>query len=152
MRTADLLLHVVDGSNPEREVHRRVVDEVLEEIDVPDAPTVLVWNKADRLSEADRAGVAHEVERTGGVLASAQTGDGLPDVLAAIDTHLAKRAQQVEFWIPFGRGEILARVHREGRVLERQDEETGTRVTALVTHKLAGQIEKQLGDVVCSTP
>ncbi|MDG2305622.1 MAG: GTPase HflX [Candidatus Binatia bacterium] len=152
VRTADLLLHVVDGSNPEREVHRRVVDEVLEEIDVPDAPTVLVWNKADRLSEADRAGVAHEVERTGGVLASAQTGDGLPDVLAAIDTHLAKRAQQVEFWIPFGRGEILARVHREGRVLERQDEETGTRVTALVTHKLAGQIEKQLGDVVCSTP
>ncbi len=149
VRTADLLLHVVDGSSPEREVHRRVVEEVLAEIGVPDAPTVLVWNKVDRLTNDDRQHVAYEVKRNGGVLASARTGEGVPNVLAAIDAHLARSAQQVEFWIPFGRGEILARVHREGRVLERHDEETGTRVTALVTHKLAGQIEKLLGEAVC---
>ena len=108
-----------------------------------------MWNKTDRLGPEERAAIEHEVDRTGGVLASAQTGDGLPGILAAIDEHLAKRAQQVEFWIPFGRGEVLARVHREGRVIARHDDETGTRVTALVTHKLAGQIEKLLGDVAC---
>ena len=73
----------------------------------------------------------------------------MPGLLAAIDEHLVRGSRQVEFWIPFARGEILARVHREGRVLERRDEETGTRVTALVTHKLAGQIEKALAEASC---
>lgn len=149
VRTADVLLHVVDGSNPEREVHRKVVEEVLDELEVHDAPTVLVWNKGDRLSAEERAGAAYEAERTGGVLASARTGAGIPEILAAIDAHVARGSRQVELLIPFERGEVLARVHREGRVLERHHEEKGTRITALVTHKLAGQIEKMLGDVAC---
>lgn len=149
VRTADVLLHVVDGSNPEREVHRRVVEDVLAELEVPDTPTVLVWNKVDRVLPGERQGVAYEVERTGGVLASARTEEGVPEILDAIDVHLARSSRQVEFWIPFARGELLARVHREGRVLERQDDEAGTRVTALVTHKLAGQIEKALGEGAC---
>ncbi len=149
VRTADVLLHVVDGSSPERDVHRKVVEEVLEEIGVHDAPTVLVWNKLDRLPPEDRGAAARQLERDGGVLVSAQTGEGVPELLAAIDEHLVRGARQVEFWIPFAQGEILARVHREGRVLERHDEETGTRVTALVTHKLAGQIEKALAEATC---
>jgi len=149
VRSADLLLHVIDASNPEREVHRRVVEEVLDEIGAHDRPTVLVWNKLDRVPSPDRPAVAHECGRAGGVLASALAKEGLDDILAAVDEHLARRAHEVEFWIPFARGEVLARVHREGRVLKRRDEETGTRVTALVTHKLAGQIEKLLEETAC---
>lgn len=149
VRTADVLLHVVDGSSPEREVHRRVVEEVLGELDVHDAATVLVWNKVDRLTPQDRQSAAYEIERNGGVLASARTGDGVPEILGAIDAHLERGSRQVELLIPFARGEVLARVHREGRVIERHDEENGTRITALVTHKLAGQIEKMLGETAC---
>lgn len=149
VRSADLLLHVVDGSSPEREVHRRVVEEVLEELGAADTESVLVWNKVDRLDDAERRAAAFEIERAGGVIASAQTGEGLPDILSAIDAFLVQRSQQVEFLIPFSRGEVLARVHREGRVLERRDEENGTRVTALVTPKLAGQLEKLLAEASC---
>ena len=149
VRSADLLVHVVDGSSPEREVHRRVVEEVLEELDAAETETVLVWNKVDRLENEERVSATFEIERAGGVIASARTGEGLPEILAALDAVLARRAQEIELLIPFSRGELLARVHREGRVLTRLDEENGTRITALVTPKLAGQLEKMLGEPPC---
>jgi len=149
VRSADLLLHVLDAANPERAVHLRVVEEVLQEIDVHDAPTVLVWNKIDRIPPGARAAVEQECRHYGGVLASALSGEGHQQILAAIDRHLAHGAREVEFWIPFTRGEVLAQVHREGRVLQRQEEAAGTRVTAVVTEKLAGQIEKLLEESPC---
>lgn len=149
VRSADLLLHVIDASNPEHEVHMRVVDEVLEEIGAHDAPVVLVWNKIDRLADGDRAVTLQECRRYEGVAVSARAGEGLGEVRTAVDRQLSRGAREVEFLIPFARGEVLARVHREGRVLERQDEETGTRITALVTQKLAGQIEKALEEPTC---
>lgn len=149
VRSADLLVHVVDGSNPEREVHRRVVEDVLEELGAAETETVLVWNKVDRLEDEERLSATFEIERAGGVIASARTGEGLPEILAALDAVLARRAQEIELLIPFSRGELLARVHREGRVLTRLDEENGTRITALVTPKLAGQLEKMLGEAPC---
>ena len=144
VRNADLLLHVVDASDPEREAHAAVVERVLAEIGITETPRILLCNKIDCLTPDERAGIARECERSGGIALSARTREGLDRVLAAIDGALEERSRELEFWIPFTRGEVLARLHREGRVLTRRDEESGTHVTARVNEKLAGQIRKSL--------
>jgi GTP-binding protein HflX len=144
VRSADLLLHVVDASSEERERHVRVVEEVLDELGAGDKPTLLVWNKADRVEPPTRETIRQQADRDEAVLISARSGENLERVRLALDEHLSKRASPVAFWVPFERGDIAARLHRDGIVVDRQDEAGGSRITALVTPKLAGQVRKAL--------
>ena len=143
--TADLLLHVVDASNDARSSHIAVVKDVLAEIGAEERPTLLVLNKIDRLDGAARSAALLEAEREGGVAVSAGEGIGIDTLRARIDDLLDARLNKVEFRVPFDRGEVLARLHRHGSVLESHQDEHATLVTALVTPKLAGQIRKALG-------
>ena len=63
---------------------------------------------------------------------------------AAIDARLAAERERVEFRVPFERGEVLARLHREAAILESRQDDGATLVTALVTPKVAGQVRKAL--------
>ncbi len=146
VRTADLLLHVVDASNEGREAHRKVVESVLAEIGAAERPAILVMSKLDRLDPAARAAVVVAAERAGDVAVSARTGEGLEGLRAAIDQRLESHAERVRLHVPFDRGEWLARLHREGAVLEATTDDQGTWVTALITPRLAGQIRKALGE------
>lgn len=145
VRTADLLLHVVDASNEARESHIAVVQGVLAEIEADERPTILVLNKIDRLDEEQRRAVILEAEREGGVAISAATGDGIDALLERIDGVLDARKTKTVFRVPLDRGEVLARLHRQGAVLEARQDGDATFVTALVTPKVAGQIRKALG-------
>jgi GTP-binding protein HflX len=145
VRTADLLLHVVDASSPARDAHVAVVEEVLAEIGAEDRPQRLVWNKVDRLDEAERLSLARGGSEPGGAVAvSAATGEGIDALVAAIDQALAGVRTAVEFRVPMSRADVVARLHREGSVLASHTNESETLVTALVTRKLAGQIQKSL--------
>ena len=143
VRTADLLLHVVDASSPAREAHVAVVEEVLAEIGAEERPQRLVWNKVDRLDEAERRALAH-AGKVPGVAVSAATGEGVDALVVALDEALAGVRSTVEFRVPFSRADVVARLHREGSVLASHAGEGETLVTALVTPKLAGQIRKAL--------
>jgi GTP-binding protein HflX len=143
--SADLLLHVVDASDPARASHVAVVKEVLADIGADDRPTLLVLNKIDRLDGAARDAVLLEAEREGGVALSATCGDGIETLRGMIDAVLDARMTRAEFRVPYDRGEVLARLHRHGSVLESRQDDHATLVTALVTPKLAGQIRKALG-------
>ena len=145
VRTADLLLHVVDASNDARASHIAVVKDVLAEIEAEERPTLLVLNKIDRLDGAARQAVLLEAERENGVAVSAGEGDGIDALRSMIDDALDARMTRAEFRVPYDRGEVLARLHRHGSVLESRQDEHATFVTALVTPKLAGQIRKALG-------
>ncbi len=145
VRTADLLLHVVDASNEARESHIAVVQGVLAEIEADERPTILVLNKIDRLDEEQRRAVILDAEREGGVAISAATGDGIDALLGRIDGVLDARKTKAVFRVPLDRGEVLARLHRQGAVLEARQDGDATFVTALVTPKVAGQIRKALG-------
>ena len=147
VRTADLLLHVVDASSPARDTHVVVVEDVLKEIGAGERPSRLVWNKVDRLDESDRRAVRLRAEKS--VLISAATGEGIDDLSRAIDESLQGVRTTVEFHVPFERSDLVARLHREGSVLETEAGETDTRIRALVTPKLKGQIEKALATKSC---
>ena len=126
---ADLLLHVRDISNPDTEAQaedvravlgRMVKDGALDE-DWP-SRTLEVLNKADAVG-----GVAHVVQGEG-IAVSALTGEGLPRLLAQIDTRLAARLEVVELRIPVADGAKLAWLYRHGEVLEREDGEEFVRL------------------------
>jgi GTP-binding protein HflX len=142
--SADLLLHVVDASSEAHGLHIGVVEGVLAEIGAEDRPALLVLNKADRLSADTARAVALEAERVGGVVVSARTGKNVDALRAAIDARLAADRERVQFRVPFERGEILARLHREGAILDQRQEGGATLITALVTAKVAGQVRKAL--------
>jgi GTP-binding protein HflX len=134
---ADLLLHVVDASAIDTDAQIAAVDDVLREIGAGDLPRLLVWNKAD-LADPDLL-KARVAEVRGSVSVSALTGDGVPEVLAAIGDRLRSLARIVELVVPYDRGDVLAALHREGEVLVEVHAEGGTRVRARVPEAAVGR-------------
>jgi GTP-binding protein HflX len=123
---ADLLVHVVDASAPDPQGHIDAVREVLTEIGAGEVPELIVFNKADRTSDATRL-----AERNpGSVAISAVTGEGIDHLLRVVGDRVRALTQVTELLIPFDRGDVLAAVHREGQVLVEHPEEGGIRVRA----------------------
>jgi GTP-binding protein HflX len=129
---ADLILHVVDASEPEerRMLDMHAVDEVLEEIGAGEKPRLLVLNKADLLTDDER----HEVElaHQDAVLVSAISGDGLDDLREGIERAFAETLTEVELLIPYSQGGRLHELHEVAGELERTDGPDGVRVHARV--------------------
>jgi GTP-binding protein HflX len=86
---ADLLLEVLDASDPDVAHHREAVDHVLEALHLQQTPVLLVWNKAD---QADPAVLAGLVAQNGGLAVSALSGQGLESLLETIERHLFRQA------------------------------------------------------------
>ncbi|WP_034265620.1 GTPase HflX [Actinospica robiniae] len=131
---ADLILHVVDISDPDPEGQLAAVREVLQEIGAADVPEIVVFNKADA---ADPDTVARLRRREPhSVLVSARTGEGIEGLLAAIEADLPRPEFEVDAVIPYGRGDLLSRIHEHGELLSETHLETGTRVLARVDAQL----------------
>ncbi len=128
VREADLLVHLVDASNPDADERMAAVDAVLHEIGADDVPRLVVWNKTDVADVDDvKALVA---SHRGSVAISAATGVGIPELLTAISDRLRSLAHVIELLVPYDRGDVLAALHRAGEVLVEVHDERGTRVRA----------------------
>lgn len=115
---ADLLVHVIDLSSPDWYDQARAVDEVLRELGAADKPTVMAFNKIDRV---DPAQVELVVRRTPYAAAiSASTGAGLGQLLATIERALPERIVRGMYAIPYGEAHVVAWIHRYGRVLKEE--------------------------------
>jgi GTPase len=124
---AALLLHVVDAS---RDAERQLaaVGAVLHDIGVVDKPTVVVLNKIDQLSEPELDKLRGRYPEA--VAVSASTGAGVDALRDRVAEELMRLEVEVTLEIPFDRGELVARVHREGEVIEESYTERGTRLVA----------------------
>jgi GTP-binding protein HflX len=129
---ADLILHVVDASEPEerRRLDMRAVDEVLEEIGAGEKPRLLVLNKADLLGEAERHEVA--IADPDAVLVSALDGAGLEELCGRVEAAFAETLTEVELLIPYSEGGRLSELHQVAGDLSRTDREDGVLVHARV--------------------
>ncbi len=138
-RLADLILHVVDASGPEEELLAMTgaVEDVLHEIGAEEAPRVLVLAKADQIDEERRAELAHR--HPGAVLVSAHTGEGVPALVARIETEFARTLAQVELLVPYDEGGRLAELHELAGDLEREDTPEGVRVLAKLPASIAAR-------------
>jgi len=136
LKDADLLLHVVDASHPAMEEHMRAVEALLGELEVADRPTVLAFNKMDRV-DGDLGAYRQ------GVAISAATGAGIDRLLTAIDAALPV-AGVVTLSIPHADGPALALCYERGRVLARADGPDAVRLEVQLPRALRARLAPYL--------
>ena len=131
---ADLLLHVIDVSNPEWEEQARIVDDLIRELGADSIPCIRVYNKCD---------VAFGFQRReeNAVSLSARTGEGVADLLAAIDKKLDKGTKRVTLHLPYDKAGALDALYREARV-ESVEYGATVDVVAVCTPRVIGQLHQ----------
>ena len=135
---ADLILHVVDGSDADPRAQIAAVREVLAEIGVGDVPEIVVINKADQADPIEVEGL--RLSERGAVVVSAHTGDGMDELLREIDRLLPRHDTEVVVTVPYDRGDLVSRAHQEGEVLAVRHGTDGTELTARVPPGLAAEL------------
>lgn len=131
---ADILLILVDASDPEAADHLRTSLEVLEEIGAVDQPRIVVLNKSD-LPEQQGFRSMEEGERYEQVKVSARTGTGIQELLGAIAICLESQGKMRSYTIPANRYDLLAMLHREARVMQEKHLENSVLVEAVTSDK-----------------
>ena len=114
---ADLLLHVVDIGHPTAEEHIGSVNAVLQEIGAQGKPTLMVFNKVDKI-ESDGLIGKFKKEYPHAVFISAERGTGLDELLAELGTALRPEREFLELAVPYQAASVVARLHEVGQVLE----------------------------------
>jgi GTP-binding protein HflX len=137
---ADLILHVVDGSDADPQAQISAVREVLGEIGAREVPELIVINKADA---ADPIVVdALRRQEPHSLVVSAHTGEGLDALAEAVEAALPQWDREVSAVVPYVRGDLVARAHQEGEVLALRHCAAGTELTARVPPGLAAEIDR----------
>src|SRR5580658_3411855 len=136
---ADLIVHVVDGSDPEPEAQIAAVRGVLAEIGATDVPELVVVNKIDAADPVVLQ--ALRAREPGSLSVSAKTGAGLAQLRDAIEAALPHLDVPVRVIVPYSRGDLVARAHAEGEVLQAEHVDDGTLLQARVGPGLAAQLE-----------
>jgi GTP-binding protein HflX len=127
---ADLILLVVDASSDgqRREATMAAVDEVLGEIGAGDSARLLVFNKADLLSEEERREAL--LDHPDAILVSALTGEGVEELRDSIEGAFEETLREVELLVPYSEGSRLHELHELAGELERTDRSDGVLVRA----------------------
>jgi GTP-binding protein HflX len=135
---ADLVVHVVDGAHPDPEGQVSAVREVLGEVGADRLPELLVVNKVDAADEETKL----RLKRTwpDAVFVSARSGTGLAELQAAIADRLPRPAVDLTVLIPYDRGDLVARVHRSGQVIQSRHLDDGTELHVRVNEQLAAEL------------
>jgi len=140
---ATLLLHVVDSSHPGAIDQIDAVREVLVEIGADVVPELIVLNQIDRADPDELDALERRIREhrhSDPVRVSALTGEGTEDLVALIARRLPDERRTVTARLPYRREDLVARVHREGRVLSLTHDEDGTLIEAEVDASLAAEL------------
>lgn len=148
VRTADLLLHVVDVSHPAMDEHIKVVEETLQEIGAGDKPTILVLNKADKLPpEWDKRALLRRYPNA--VLVSALTGEGLDTLLSRIQDEFRRmRVVAVHARLALWAQNLIAFAYRNGVVREIVYDTDWVSLDAEMERPFAESLQKQAEEMM----
>ncbi len=141
VRYADVLLIVLDSSDPHHEMHRKVTDDTLRDLDVAGIPRLYVYNKAD-LRGKDLSSINDPVSDS--VYISARTGYGMDDLNARLSEIFMRSYRTIDVTIPYTDGDVLSRIHNEAQVLSEEHKEAGTHIVAVCPVSLADRIGTRL--------
>src|ERR1700722_10644146 len=137
---AELILHVVDGSDADPAAQLSAVRAVLTEIGASNVPELVVINKID---DADPVALkALQLRERDSVLVSARTGEGLDALRVVIEERLPERDQLVRVSVPYSRGDLVARAHAAGEVAHEEHGPEGTLLEARGPPELSFELER----------
>src|SRR3954464_3579238 len=138
---ADLLIHIADLSHPRVDEQMNAVDRVIKELDAYGKQTLIVFNKIDNLS--NREVVDSYLKRfPGNVAISARTGEGVNQLVQALEGALSSWRLRSRFRIPTNESALIAEIHRVGHVLELRYEVNDALIVAHVPPDLAQKLER----------
>ena len=131
---ADVLLHVIDISNPEWEEQARIVDELVRQLDAQDTPCIRIYNKCDAY-----LGIRPHGENT--VCISAKTGEGAEALITLLADMLGASRQEVHLVIPYANAGIVDLLNREAVITKKEYTENGIEIDAILTPEILGQVK-----------
>ena len=133
---ADLLLHVIDASDPYPEQHIAVVEKLITQLARPGTPVLKCYNKADLV-------YTDEIPRGKNIVAiSAKKGINMDGLLAAIEKALDQARHQVQLLLPYAQGGLVETLHDNARVLKVDYTADGIQVDAIVDSILLGRLRQ----------
>ena len=135
---ADVLVHVIDASDPQWRMQAEVVEKLIAQLGAQDTPRVVVYNKVDRLTEEMLP------RETDAVYCSALRGMGLEQLLKKITAILGAGMKEEIFLLPYSDGAVLDMLHRDARVKNLDYRADGILVTADCDQKVIGRLKKYL--------
>ena len=133
LQYADLLLHVIDASDPNREAHMAVVEQLAAQLAPQGVPVIEVYNKAD-LTGAENIPVGENK-----IAVSAASGTNLDGLLELIEKNLDTGVERLTLHLPYSAAGELDRLHREAKVFSAEYENDGIRVDAALSRELQGR-------------
>lgn len=137
---ADMLLHVVDSTHPNMMAQIEAVEDTLAELEVDHLPLVTAFNKVDLLpagvNPIDQKRLDHA-----SVLVSAMTGQGIDNVLAAVEAMMVQYLTPLHVFLPYKRGDLLSLLHERGQVDEENHGAQGIEVFARLPERLVPYFE-----------
>ena len=136
-RYADIILHVVDASNPQMDEQMYVVYETLQRLEAMDKPVVTAFNKMDRIGESL---TVRDFKADRIVQVSAKTGEGLEALLQAIEEILREQKIYIERVYSYQESGKIQLIRKYGELLEEEYKEDGIHVSAYVPKELDGRV------------
>jgi GTP-binding protein HflX len=131
---ADLLIHVIDAADPDREEHIQVVEKLIGELANPETPVIRCYNKADLVGpEALPVGPNN-------VAISAKTGQGIDQLFAVMERELCKDLRRASFLLPYSLGGQVETLHDKARVFRVEYKAEGIEIEAEVDEVLYGRL------------
>ena len=134
LKYADLLIHVIDASNPEWEEQARIVDELITELGAGGKPRLEAYNKCD-LASAEVRNHSEDV-----VEISAITGQGIDTLLMKIEEKLSSSKKKVTLLIPYDKAGMVDMLHREGSVTDTRYLEEFIELDAVISPGVYGRV------------
>jgi GTP-binding protein HflX len=135
---SDIILHVIDASDPQAEMHRRVVYDTLIDLGITDKPVITVWNKADLVPED---ALFRDFGADASVKLSAKTGEGLDEFYSELARILRDSRVYIDTMIPYKNTAVVAEIRKAGQLLSEEYEEEGIHIKAYVPRALAAKRE-----------
>ena len=133
---ADLLIHVIDAADPDREDHIQVVEKLISQLANPETPVIRCYNKAD-LVEPDALPVGQN-----NVAISARTGQGIDRLFALVERELSKGLRKAVFLLPYSMGGQVEVLHDKARVLRCDYTAQGIEIEAECDEVLYGRLSQ----------
>lgn len=134
---ADIILHVVDASNPQMEDQMRVVYDTLQELEVTNKKIVTLFNKQDKLEEEQ---ILHDFNANHVLRISAKTGEGLDRLREVLEKIVTEDQIYLERVIPYKDAGILQQIRKYGQLMEEEYTEGGIAVKARVPKDILGRL------------
>jgi GTP-binding protein HflX len=140
---ANLLLHVVDLSNPQFEEHMETTLTVLSELGAKEKEILTVFNKVDLLKENDLVNLRISQNYKDGdmVYLSCKSGEGISDLMELIESKLGLRREPITYLIPHDKYSLVVNIRKEGCLAEESAEEDGMLITAYPSNQLRKELK-----------